>query len=127
MTVHQAVQCMAEQQVGAVVVTNPAGTAVGIFTERDYLLRVGLFCHDSQKTLLSDVMTTPVETASPDATVEDALSRMIRRRFRHLPIVDVDQRPIAIVSIRHLLMRRLGEKQASLEILDALAGAGGPG
>ena len=127
MTVHQAVQLMAEKQVGAVVVTNPGGQVIGIFTERDYLLRIGLVCRDAQKTLLSEVMTTAVETEAPNTSVEDALARMIRGHFRHLPIVDNDRLPLGIVSIRYLLMRRIGEKQASLEVLAALAGAGGPG
>jgi CBS domain-containing protein len=127
MTVHEAVQLMADKQVGAVVVTNPDGEVTGIFTERDYLLRIGLHCRDSKKTLLGDVMTAPVETEAPNTSVEDALARMIRGHFRHLPIVDKDQRPVGIVSIRYLLMRRIGETQASLDIMAALAGAGGPG
>jgi CBS domain-containing protein len=127
MTVHEAVQLMAEKQVGAVVVTNPTGGVVGIFTERDYLLRIGLHRRDSQKTLLSEVMTTAVESELPNASVEDALARMIRGHFRHLPIIDANQRVVGIVSIRYLLMRRLGEKQASLDVLAAFASAGGPG
>jgi CBS domain-containing protein len=126
-TVHRAVKLMAEAQVGAVIVTSPVGKVVGIFTERDHLLRVGLSCRDLQKTLLREVMTTSVQTESPDASVEEALARMIRGHFRHLPIVDTAQLPVGIVSMRRLLMRRLGETQASLEVLDALAGAGGPG
>src|SRR5579862_9556522 len=103
-TVYDAVTLMAAKQVGAVVVTNEKKQVLGIFTERDNLLRVSARRRDVDKTKLSEVMTSPVETIPPETHVQDALERMVRRHFRHLPIVDSDNRVIAIVSIRYMLM-----------------------
>ena len=127
MSVSEAVALMVEKQVGAVVITNPGEKVLGIFTERDNLIRVTFKRRDPDQTLLSEVMTAPVDTVSRETTVEEALTHMISKHFRHLPIVDTDHKSLGIVSIRYLLMRRLGEKQASLEALEAYVGAGGPG
>ena len=126
-TVFEAAAMMAEKGVGAVVVTDADKRVLGIFTERDTLLKVTAKRLDPDRTLLSQVMTSPVETASADSTVDQALERMMNGHFRHLPIVDNDRRIIGIVSIRYLLMREIGAKQASLDVLEAYLTAGGPG
>jgi CBS domain-containing protein len=52
---------------------------------------------------------------------------MVRNRYRHLPVVDSTNRILGIVSVRYLLMRRLSEQEANLEVMDAYVQAGGPG
>lgn len=126
-TVHDAVTLMAAKQVGAVVVVNPQKQVIGIFTERDNLLRVSVRRRDLERTRICEVMTSPVETIPPETNVQTALERMIRCHFRHLPIVDIDNHPIGIVSIRYLLMRRMSEQRHSMDILAAYVEAGGPG
>jgi CBS domain-containing protein len=127
MTVASAAVMMVEKQVGSIVVVDAGNRVLGIFTERDNLIKVTAAGLDPKKTPLSKVMSSPVVTAAPDMSVEDALTLMVRSHFRHLPIVDKEKRVIGITSIRYLLMRRLGEKQATLDILEAYVGAGGPG
>lgn len=126
-SVFHAVTLMAENNVGAVVIVNFDRQVVGIFTERDALLKVAAKRRDADRTLLSEVMTAPVQTASSTSNVDDALRRMLKGNFRHMPVVDIDRRIIGIVSIRYLLMREIGEKRESVEMLEALLGAGGPG
>ena len=126
-SVHEAIEEMAENNVGAVVITDPMGKVVGIFTERDNMLRVTLPNRNPKTTQLREVMSTPVRTASPDVNVNDALARMLRSRHRHLPVVDSRQQVIGVVSIRQLLSARLDEQNSDIEILDAYVTAGGPG
>ena len=123
-TVLNAVQQMADAQVGAIVVTDSEKKVLGIFTERDNMLRVTLKGLDPQQTHLSEVMTAPVATASPDITPAEALARMIRSR---LPIVDSSNRILGIVSVRQLLKRCVSEQEDSIEVLAAYVEAGGPG
>jgi len=127
MTVSEAVALMVKHGVGAVVVTTPDKRPLGMFTERDNLVRVTFKRMSPDRTRLAEVMTAPVDTVPPETSVEDALETMIRRHYRHLPIVDSTERVIGIVSVRYLLMRRLSEKQSTLDVLEAYAGAGGPG
>jgi CBS domain-containing protein len=122
MMVADAVSRMVTQNVGAVVVANPDRYVVGIFTERDVLRRVTHARLQTDAVPLCDVMTTMVETATPETKIEKALERMIRGHFRHLPIVDTSNRVIGIVSVRYLLMRQLGENRLMRRLMDEFIG-----
>ena len=126
-TVLQAVRIMAENDVGAIIVTDSLGKAVGIFTERDNMLRVTLKGLDPKDTLLKSVMTSHVKTAAPEMSAESALERMVRSKHRHLPVLDHSGRVMGVVSIRQLLMKRLDEQKSDIETLEAYVTAGGPG
>ncbi len=126
-TVWKAISMMAENEVGAVVVCDREGKVLGIFTERDNMLRMTLKHKDPDKTVLAEVMTAPVTTAPPEMNPDEALTRMIRSRYRHLPIVDPKGRILGVASVRNLLMRRIDKQDDSLETLAAYVSAGGPG
>jgi len=126
-TVMDAVSLMAELQVGAVVATDTERRVVGIFTERDNLTRVTVQRRDVERTQIKEVMTTQVETIDPRTELTEALERMIRGRFRHLPITDDERHIVGIVSLRYLLMHRLSEEKANAQVWAAYMTAGGPG
>jgi CBS domain-containing protein len=100
-TVREAMNLMAEQKIGAVLVER-AGRAVGIFTERDVLRRVVLKGLDPERPV-RDIMTPDPETLGPDDGIAFALNRMIVGGYRHLPIVDDQGRPIAVLSLREVV------------------------
>ena len=100
-TVSDAVREMNEKGVGALVVVD-AGRPIGMFTERDVLRRVVDADKDPAQTRVSSVMTRDVATISPADHVEDAMTLMTRRRFRHLPVVE-DGRLIGMVSSGDLM------------------------
>ena len=65
------------------------GKLVGIFTDRDVLLKIA----DKPETLdqpVSNFMTTDVVTLSKAATAADALALMTRKHIRNIPIVEDD-------------------------------------
>jgi CBS domain-containing protein len=126
-TVLEAVTSMASKEAGAVVIVNSDRKIQGIFTECDNVRRVTLKEKEPRATPLGQVMTAPVMTVNVSASVDEALSMMIRNRFGYLPVVDADNRIVGILSRRDLLMRRIGEKEAALQTLEAFASAGGPG
>ena len=75
---------------------------VGFFSERDYSRKVILQGLRSEDTPVRTVMTTPVLTISPDATVQQGLSIMSEKFIRHLPVTD-DSGVIGVVSIGDLV------------------------
>jgi len=127
MSVLEAAKLMASREAGAIVVVSPDRKVQGIFTECDNVRRVTLAERDPRNTALAQVMTAPVMTAAPDSSIDEALSTMIRNRFGYLPVVDEEHRIVGILSRRELLMRRIGEKEAALQTMEAFACAGGPG
>jgi CBS domain-containing protein len=85
-SVFEAVAEMNRHRIGAIVVVD-ATRIVGIFTERDALLRVVGAGLDPRRALVADVMTAGLITVAPDTTVEQTMHIFTEKRFRHLPVV----------------------------------------
>jgi len=100
-TVSKAAKLMASKNVGAVMVVENE-RLIGIFTERDALVRVIAKGRDTQTTLLADVMTPEPQTVDPDKSFGYALLMMHEQGFRHVPVIE-NGKPIGIVSSRNAL------------------------
>jgi CBS domain-containing protein len=96
--VREAAKRMAARNVGAILIVED-GRLIGIFTERDMLVRVVAPGLDAKATRLADVMTRAPQTIDPDDTLGYALVMMHKKGFRHLPVVQ-EGKPIGIVSSR---------------------------
>jgi CBS domain-containing protein len=96
-TVARAVKTMVERNIGSVVIVDADRKVQGIVTERDVLRLVadGL---DPTATPLSSVMSTHIKTARLNDDDMKWLQHMSEERFRHLPIVDENDRLIGILS-----------------------------
>ncbi len=125
-TVIEAINAMEQNRVGAVAVVEQ-DFLKGIFTERDVMRRVVLAKRNPETTTMSEVMTTPVQTVSSDASPNEALAIMIEKHIRHLPIVDKENRILGMLSIRNLLQRRVEDLSHELEAVDAYLAADGIG
>lgn len=125
-TVLEAVERMAEEAVGAVAVAEK-GQVLGIFTERDVMLRVVLKQRNPRDTKVADVMTSPVETLPEGGTEEEAFNHMIERHIRHLPIVGKEGQLLGMLSIRNLLEHRVEDLSRELHSLDQYLLNDGPG
>ncbi len=85
-TLRDASQKMWEASVGSVLVVDPGGRLVGIFTGRD-AVRALARGSDAASVTLADAMTRDPVTIAPDQRAVDALRMMSDGGFRHLPIV----------------------------------------
>jgi CBS domain-containing protein len=86
----EAVRIMNDENIGAVLVLD-GSKLLGIFTERDVMVRVVGSKRDPATTLVSEVMTTPVRSVEPTSRASEALKLMSDRRHRHLPVVENGQ------------------------------------
>lgn len=100
-TVYNALQLMAEKDVGALVVVENE-RVIGIISERDYARKVILRGRSSVGTPVRDIMTPKVLSVRPDHTVEECLRLMTSIRIRHLPVLANNQL-IGMVSIGDLV------------------------
>ena len=100
-SVFDALQLMADKNIGAVLVTDAQGSLVGILSERDYARKVVLRGVASRDTLVSAIMTEDVVCIPPDMGIEPCMALMTERHIRHLPVTE-GGRPIGIVSIGDL-------------------------
>lgn len=115
-TVFEAIQIMADRHVGALLVMS-GEILKGIISERDYAREVILKGRASRDTLVGQIMSAPVITASPSDTVNDSLGLMTEKHIRHLPIVE-DDRVQGIVSIGDLVKDVIDFQQSTIEQLE---------
>lgn len=100
-TVFDAIQVMADKNVGALLVTEN-GRLTGILSERDYTRKVALRGKSSKEMKVREIVTDKVTTATPDHSVEDCMRLMTENRVRHLPVMQAGELK-GIVSIGDLV------------------------
>lgn len=106
-SVSAAVERMHREGLDCLLVTE-SGRLVGIFTDRDAVLKVAGRAHDDRT--LDSVMTRDPVVLRHDDPIAVAIHKMAVGGFRHVPIVD-DGRPTGVVSARDVfrhISARLG-------------------
>lgn len=115
-TVYQALQLMAEKDIGAVLVVDQ-DKLVGIFSERDYARKVVLQGKTSAGTPIADIMTRKVVYVRPEQTVEDCMAIMGDKRIRHLPVME-NEALIGVLSVTDLVRETIAEKEFLIQQLE---------
>ena len=115
--VFDALKLMADKGIGALLVTEGVAIA-GIFTERDYALKIALMGRTSSVTQVRDVMTSAVRFVRPDQTSEQCMQIMSTGRMRHLPVVDANDKLVGMISIGDLVKDIISEQKFIIEQLE---------
>lgn len=98
----EAINIMVSHRLGCLLITQD-DSLLGLFSERDVLTRVAANSAVSNETPISEVMTKTPDTLSIDTPMVFALHRMSVGGYRHVPLVDEHDRPVAIVSMRDIV------------------------
>jgi CBS domain-containing protein len=101
-TIQKAVQNLLAHDIGALLVADAQGNLVGIFSERDLLLKVAGVHADYANLPVERFMTPRPDAVSPDDTLAFALHKMDIGGYRHLPVVE-DGKPVGVISVRDML------------------------
>jgi len=116
-SVYDVAATMAAARVGAIPIIDE-DRLVGIFSERDLMTRVVVPRRDPERTLVADVMTREVVTATLEDHVDFCVEKMRKAGCRHLPVLAGD-RVIGVFSMRDLLRDELEEQDLELRHLRA--------
>lgn len=100
-TVFQAIEMLAEKNVGALLVME-GEKLIGILSERDYTRKIALLGRSSKETRVRDIISTNLITVTPQHTVEECMRLMTEHKVRHLPVVE-NGKVVGIVSIGDLV------------------------
>lgn len=102
------VSLMADNNIGAVVVSSDGHHIEGIVSERDVVRGLAARGHGVLEGTVADLMTGEVVTGSPEDRIEETAHTMTAKRVRHIPIV-VDDELAAIVSIGDVVKYRIDQ------------------
>ena len=113
--VRNAVEILAKNNIGALIVVDNKRMPVGILSERDIVRelprRAGLL-----DLPVSELMTTGMLTATLDDDVAAVLNTMTARHFRHLPVVE-DGQLLGMVTLADLVRAQLDHLEGAVETL----------
>jgi len=115
-TVYEALQTMAEKNVGALVVLD-ADTVVGIMSERDYARKVILHGRSSKEIRVREIMTSEVYFVRPEQDIQECMAQMTDKRVRHLPALEND-RLVGIISIGDVVKAVIAEHESTIKHLE---------
>jgi CBS domain-containing protein len=101
-----------------VLIIEVGGPLLGIVTERDLMTRVLAKALDPSATTVAQVMTRNPRCVPPQMKVADAVLIMIERGFRHLPIVDQNEKILGVFSVRDALPREVNTAVSLAEFND---------
>ena len=115
-TVLEALSLMAEHNIGALLVMT--GDEIrGIVSERDCIRKVDVKGRSAKDTKVSEIMTANVITIEVNQPLEECMSLMIEKNFRHLPVCE-GKELLGVVSVRDVLKEVIEVQQMMLSQLE---------
>ena len=87
-TVYDALQMMADKEVGSLLVISSDGELEGIVSERDYARKVILLGKSSKDTTVREIMRSADLSVTTMQTIDECMRLMTINRVRHLPVVE---------------------------------------
>ncbi len=111
-----AANVLAEENIGALIVSDEADPVVGILSERDIVRSLAKHGAQTLKKTVHDLMTSQTISCTLDDNVKDLMQTMTYRRIRHLPVME-DGVLRGIISIGDLLKYRLEEIETEQRVL----------
>lgn len=98
-TVYEAAQLMSARRENCILVVNDAGLLIGIFTAKDLAFRIvgsGLI---ASVVTIEHIMTPSPICAHAGSPASEALTLMVEKGFRHLPVLDDDDHIVGVLDI----------------------------
>ena len=122
-SLRDAIDALAAKHIGALVVTDEAGTLIGIISERDAVRAIAKRGCDALDDAVSAYMTPDFVTAAEGDDVIAAVQRMSEGRFRHLPVA-ANNRLVGIISTGDAVKYRLEQMEQEHSALREYIAAG---
>jgi predicted transcriptional regulator len=116
-TVIEALQIMAEKNIGSVVVMQN-DQYFGIMTERDYSRKVILKGKNSTNTRVSEIMSVDLPSVSPDDTIEYCMELMTARNIRYMPVFE-NNKLTGIISMSDVVKETILSQKETISHLES--------
>jgi CBS domain-containing protein len=115
---------LAQHGIGCIVIVGDDDKVAGIISERDLMRAISQGGAEVLTEPVSDFMTKTVMTAGEADTIDQLMSEMTIRQFRHMPVVERD-RLIGLVSFGDLVKIQIAKSEMETAATREYAGLGG--
>jgi CBS domain-containing protein len=114
-TVFDALQLMAEKNIGSIVVLKDENFA-GIVTERDYSRKVVLKHRSSTETKVEEIMSDNLPAVAPTDTIDTCMHLISENNIRYLPVME-GGKLVGVVSISDVINETILVHQETISAL----------
>ncbi|MDQ0318939.1 CBS domain-containing membrane protein [Pararhizobium capsulatum DSM 1112] len=128
-SLRHALELLQLHHIKALPVTNDHAQVIGIVTQTDILdkatwknglptigfrqrIRLSLKWGQAPSGIVRDIMTTPVRTVSPEATISEAIVGLAGEGLHYLPVTVADNKLVGIISQSDVMMAMLADRAA---------------
>jgi CBS domain-containing protein len=125
-SVYNAIEKMAELNIGAMVVLNGEKLA-GIISERDYRNKVILKGRTSKEAEVLEIMTDQVFCVKPEDSVNLCMKLMTEQKIRHLPVINKEEKVVGVISIGDVVKTVIEKQKIEIDSLRNFISGGYPG
>ncbi len=115
-SVYDAMQLMADRNVGALLVLQ-GGKLAGIISEKDYSRKAYKLDKSAKDIPVREIMTTQIAYVNPDYLTEDCMALVTEMRVRHLPVLENNE-VIGIISIGDLVKDAISGREFVIHELE---------
>lgn len=102
-SLRDALTTLKKNKIGSLIITNHHGKITGLLSERDIILKVNVGETDLDRTSVTTIMTSQPKTIEMGTSIAFALHLMSQGGFRHLPIIDDEEIPVGIISVKDIV------------------------
>jgi predicted transcriptional regulator len=106
-SLHTAIKVMQKHQIGCLIISNENRDILGIFTERDVLLKIVDQGLDLTKEKVGDYMTPHPTCMKLDEDIISVVKAMQLGQFRHMVVLNDDSSLKAVISIKDIVRKML--------------------
>jgi CBS domain-containing protein len=117
-TVTEALQIMADQNIGSVVVKD-GEQYLGIMTERDYSRKVILKGKHSTSTRVAEIMSTDLPAVKPGDSIEHCMQLMTEKNIRYMPVFDGENELAGIISMSDIVKETILIQKETIHQLES--------
>jgi CBS domain-containing protein len=124
-TALEALELMADKNVGCVLVMTKDGAVSGICSERDLFRKVMLAGKAADKVQVRQIMTPKksLVTILPTSTLQRCMEQMTRKRVRHLPVMTRGGKLQGVISIGDVVKALSSQKDLMIKQLEQYIGS----
>ena len=105
-----------DNKIGSILILDEDEAVIGIVSERDIVRRIAAAGASVLNSPIETCMTTNVISCQESDTIDQIMSEMTKRRFRHMPVVE-DKKLVGIISIGDVVKLRIAEAEMEADAM----------